>query len=78
MKPLYQKFSNAEFDAEGHFTGFSLHYEENYNFAYDVVDEIARQEPEKMAVVWCDEHERERFLTFGEIKTLSDKAANYF
>ncbi len=78
MKPLYQKFSNAEFDAEGHFTGFSLHYEENYNFAYDVVDEIARQEPEKMAVVWCDEHEREKFLTFGEIKTLSDKAANYF
>lgn len=78
MKALYQKYSSAEFDEEGHFIGFSLHYDENYNFAYDVVDEIAGQEPEKIALVWCDEHGGEKFLTFGEISRLSTKAANYF
>ena len=78
MKALYQKFSTAEFDAEGHFTGFSLHYDENFNFAYDVVDEIARQEPEKRALVWCDENGGEKILNFKEISTLSSKAANYF
>lgn len=77
MKPLYQKFSTTEFDEQGHLKGFSLHYDENYNFAYDVVDEIARQEPEKRAVVWCDEQGNEKILTFGEISKLSSKAANY-
>ena len=78
MKPLYQKYSRAEFDKDGHFTGFSLHYDENYNFAYDVVDEIARQEPDKKAIIWCDEHDNEKILTFQEISELSSKAANFF
>ena len=78
MTPLYQKYSSAEFDKAGHFIGFSLHYDENYNFAYDVVDEIARQEPEKKAIVWCDESGNEKILTFREISELSSKAANFF
>ncbi|MBR4318731.1 MAG: AMP-binding protein [Oscillospiraceae bacterium] len=78
MEALYRKYSSAEFDAQGQFTGFSLHYDENFNFAYDVVDEIARQEPQKTAVVWCDEHGHEKILSFQEISELSSKAANYF
>ena len=78
MEALYKKFSNEEFDEAGHFVGFSLHYDENYNFAYDVVDEIARQEPQKIAVVWCDEQGNEKTLTFQEISELSSKAANFF
>lgn len=78
MEALYQKYSKAEFDEEGHFVGFSLHYDENYNFAYDVVDEIAKQEPQKRAVVWCDESGNEKILTFQDISELSSKAANYF
>ncbi|MBD5143684.1 MAG: AMP-binding protein [Ruminococcus sp.] len=77
MEPLYKKFSTAEFDEQGNFKNFSLHYDENYNFAYDVVDEIAKQEPEKKAVVWCDEQGNEKILTFGEISKLSSQTANY-
>lgn len=77
MEPLYKKFSTAEFDEQGNFKNFSLHYEENYNFAYDVVDEIAKQEPDKKAVVWCDEYGNEKILTFGEISKLSSQTANY-
>ncbi|MDE6087717.1 MAG: AMP-binding protein [Oscillospiraceae bacterium] len=78
MEALYQKFSTPEFDAQGHFVKFSLHYDEHYNFAYDVVDEIARQEPKKRAVVWCNENGQEKILTFKEISELSSRAANYF
>lgn len=78
MEPLYKKFSSDSFNEKGEFAEFSLHYEHNFNFGYDVVDEIGRKEPEKRAVVWCNEEGDERTLTFGEISELSTKAANYF
>ncbi|MBE6849526.1 MAG: acetyl-CoA synthetase [Ruminococcus sp.] len=77
MEPLYQKYSTAEFDESGKMTGFTLHYPENFNFAYDVVDVIAAQEPEKKAVVWCDDNGNEGVLTFGDISRLSAQTANY-
>jgi len=50
----------------------------NFNFAYDVVDAYAAQSPNKRALVWCNDHGDEKIITFGELKTLSDKAANLF
>jgi len=47
-----------------------------FNFGYDVVDEYARLTPEKRAIVWCNSAGEERIITFGELKTLSDKTAN--
>lgn len=77
MKPLYQKYSHAEFDDNGQITKFSLDYPDNFNFGYDVVDAIAAEEPEKRAVVWCDDEGNERILTFGDISRLSSQTANY-
>ena len=34
--------------------GFKIKIPENFNFAYDVVDEIAVANPSKIAMVWCD------------------------
>jgi acetyl-CoA synthetase len=48
----------------------------NFNFAYDVIDEYARLEPERLALVWCDDHGGDMRFTFTEMKRLSDKAAN--
>ena len=55
---------------------FQIIVPENFNFAYDVVDEWARIQPEKRALVWCDDKGDERIFTFADIKRLSDKAAN--
>lgn len=49
---------------------------DNFNFAYDVVDEYARLCPDKRALVWANDKGEEKILTFGELKTLSDKAVN--
>lgn len=50
---------------------------ESFNFAYDIIDEYARLEPERLALVWCDDHGEERYFTFADLKFWSDKTANY-
>lgn len=50
----------------------------NFNFAYDVVDEIASDDPDKIAMVWCDDKGNEEIFTFRQMKYYSDKTANFF
>lgn len=51
---------------------------ERFNFGYDVVDEYARTHPDKLALLWVDDHGNEKRFTFADIKRYSDKAANAF
>ena len=50
----------------------------DFNFGFDIVDEWARQEPEKMALVWCNDHGEEKRFTFTDISRMSNQAANFF
>ncbi len=50
---------------------------DSFNFAYDIIDEYARLEPERPALVWCNDHGEERRFTFADLKYWSDKTANY-
>ncbi|MDR2931657.1 MAG: AMP-binding protein [Oscillospiraceae bacterium] len=75
---FYKQFCNEEFDGNGVLTRFEPVYGEHFNFAYDVVDAIARHDPGRRAMIWCSETGEERFFTFGDIKRYSDKAANMF
>lgn len=51
---------------------------EKFNFAYDVVDEWARTEPNKKALYWCNDEGEEKLYTFDDVKRMSDKTANAF
>jgi acetyl-CoA synthetase len=57
---------------------FRIKIPENFNFAYDVVDEIAMDDPDKVAMVWCDDKGNEAVFTFEQMKYFSDKTANFF
>ena len=57
---------------------FKIQIPGNFNFALDVVDEIASRTPEKIAMVWCNDKGEEAVFTFGQMKRQSDKAANFF
>ncbi len=59
-------------------SGYEISIPGNFNFAYDVVDEIARVTPEKIAMVWCDDKGNEAVFTFGQMKYYSCKAASFF
>lgn len=64
---------------EDFYQNFKINIPENFNFAWDVVDVIAEQEPEKTAMIWCDDHELEaRRFTFADLSRLSKQAANFF
>ncbi len=51
---------------------------ENFNFAYDIVDEWAMKEPDKRAICWTNDKGAHRDFTFADIKKYSDQAAAYF
>lgn len=53
-----------------------LRIPENFNFAFDIVDEYARLCPEKRALVWCNDKGEEKQFSFGEISLLSKKLAD--
>ena len=68
-----------EFDSyEDFYDNFKIDVPENFNFAYDVVDEWARVEPDKKALVWINDAGEEREFTFTDISLLSNRAANAF
>ncbi len=56
---------------------FKIEVPPSFNFAFDIVDEIAKRSPEKTALVWCDETGAEEKFTFAQMKEYSDKAANF-
>ena len=77
MDLLYQKFCREEFDEKGVLCKFRPVVPENFNFAYDCVDYIAAHEPDRRAMVWCDDKGHERTFTFGEMSRYSNRTANY-
>ncbi|MDR1278078.1 MAG: AMP-binding protein [Treponema sp.] len=69
----------SEFESyEDFYRNFSVKIPENFNFAYDVMDELAKQKPGETAMVWCDELGAEAVFTYGDIQRLSSQAAAVF
>ena len=52
--------------------------EESFNFAFDVVDELGRRKPDKLAMLHISEDMTERRFTFGDMKRESARTAHYF
>ncbi|NBI31338.1 AMP-binding protein [Enterorhabdus sp. P55] len=68
-----------DFDSYEDFAeNFRIDVPADFNFGFDVVDEWARVEPEKRALVWCNDAGEERTFTFGYLMRLSNQAANAF
>lgn len=57
---------------------YRIEIPENFNFAYDVVDEWARTNPNKRALCWTNDKGEHQDLTFAQVKTLSDQTASFF
>ncbi|NMD38474.1 MAG: AMP-binding protein [Christensenellaceae bacterium] len=75
---IYKKYCKEIIDENGNLKKMILDYPDNFNFAYDVVDKIAEETPDKRALVWCNVENEERFFSFSDIKKYSNKMANVF
>lgn len=75
---IYQRFCQETIQENGMLRDISLHYPDDFNFAYDVADAIAAETPEKKAMVWCNAENEEQIFTFSDVKEQSDRMANAF
>ena len=74
---VVQKYVEAEEDDRGCLQHIRFRNMEKFNFAFDIVDEIAAKYPNKLAMLHVSDHFTERRFTFKEISELSNQIANY-
>lgn len=57
---------------------FEIIVPDNFNFAYDVMDAWAEEQPDKLAMIWANDKGQEIKYTYADIKRETDKTASYF
>ncbi len=77
-KFVCSKFINATEDENGVLKAIDFNNEDKFNFAFDILDEIAKKDPDKRAMVYVDRDKNEKFFTFSDMKKESARSANYF
>ncbi len=77
-KLVSEQFIEALEDENGVLKQIKFHNEDKFNFAFDVVDEIAKKDPEKLAMIHIARDLTERRFTFNDMKRASNQCANYF
>ncbi len=50
---------------------------DNFNFAYDVIDEIAKENPDKVALLWTNDEGQKKEITFKMLSQMSNAVANF-
>ena len=54
MRNINLRYVDEEYDANGRLVRYELKYPNNWNFGYDIVDDIAANEPDRTAMIWCN------------------------
>ena len=78
QEPLVvERFVDTIEDADGRLLHVCFRHAERFNFAFDIVDEIARRSPDKLAMLHVSDDFTERRITFRQMAEESNRAANY-
>ena len=77
MRNINLRYVDESYDENGLLKTFKVKYPDNFNFGYDVVDDIAVNDPDRRAMVWCNPEGEEHVFTFADMKRWSDKTANF-
>lgn len=80
--PIYEEFIGRHRDDFATFEDLSRNYKVSYsdsfNFAFDVLDQIAQRTPDKLAMLWVSNNNESKRFSFSDMSRLSNKAANFF
>ncbi len=77
-KLISEKFISTVETENGVLESIAFHNEDKFNFAFDIVDEIAEKDPDKLALLHISNDLTEHRFTFRDIKRRSNQCANYF
>ncbi len=75
---IYRKFTEVTKNEKGTPTSIKFKNCDNFNFAFDIVDELGTTKPDKLAMLHISRDKTERRFTFGDMKKESARCANYF
>ncbi len=75
---IADRYIDTTLDADGILSSISYKNDENFNFAFDVVDVMAKNCPDKLAMLHVSKDGRERRFSFRDMAKYSNMAANYF
>jgi len=79
--PIYERFVGAHRDdflsLKDAQKNYKLTWSEDFNFAYDVMDVLGTEKPDKLAMVWVSKDGEEIKFTFEDMMKMSNKVANY-
>jgi len=71
------KFIKTAFDENGVLNHIEFEGIDRFNFAFDIMDPLAEKYPKKTAMLHISKHGKERFISFADMKTYSNRTANY-
>ena len=75
---IYHRFIETKENENGKLERIGFKNPEAFNFAYDVVDALGTEKPDRLAMLHIAEDGTERRFTFKDMKRESARAANYF
>ena len=75
---IWEKFIEVEEGEDGSLKRIQFKNVDAFNFAFDVVDGLARRKGDKLAMLHVDRSGAERYFTFQDMSRYSSRAANYF
>ncbi|MCQ4637351.1 AMP-binding protein [Anaerovorax odorimutans] len=77
-KFIYEEYIDVTEDGDGALQSIEFKNYDKFNFAFDIVDKLAQQQPDKLAMLHIAKNKRKRELTFEDMSKYSSKAAAYF
>ncbi len=75
---VWEDFVIPTENENGTITKIDFKNEDNFNFAFDIIDRLGTEKPDKLAMIHLDRERNERRFTFAEMKRASSQTANYF
>jgi len=75
---VWHRYADVEKDENGTPVKITFKNTEKFNFAFDVIDAIADEIPNKLAMLHLDKDKNEHRFTFNDLKRASNRCANYF
>ncbi len=75
---VYHKYIDVVKNDKGTPTSITFKNTDKFNFAFDLVDEVAKKDPDKMCMLHISRDGVERRFTFTDMKKASNQCANYF
>jgi acetyl-CoA synthetase len=78
---FYEKYTGRSRDSftslEDAQQNYRLTWPDDFNFAYDVIDILGTEKPDKLAMLWVSANDEEKRITFGDMMTESNRVAKY-